>query len=68
MRLRRVIQNLYLLISSKTSLLCGREYIVDFSYVYDIINKMNIGHRRQSAVALKCRIRCPSELGLLCVQ
>ena len=35
--LRLTIQNLFLLISSKTSLPCGREYIVDFSYVYDII-------------------------------
>jgi hypothetical protein len=26
----------------------------------------NMCHRRQSAVALICRIRCPSELGLLC--
>ena len=27
-----------------------------------------ICHRRQSTVVFKCRIRCPSELGLLCVQ
>ena len=26
------------------------------------------GHRRQNTVVFNCRIRCPSELGLLCVQ
>ena len=43
-------------------------FLLTFLMRHAIIQMLIYGHRRQSTVALMCRIRCPSELGLLCLQ